>query len=96
MLSKFDYYKPKSIKEALDYLDNNDETRILAGGTDLMILLRRNAITCKHILDIKAIPEIQRFDYKNGEGLYIGAGVNVNQIVDSEIIEEKYLSLIHI
>ena len=29
MLSKFDYYKPKSIKEALDYLDNNDETRIL-------------------------------------------------------------------
>ncbi|HHT50206.1 MAG TPA: xanthine dehydrogenase family protein subunit M [Eubacteriaceae bacterium] len=93
MLSKFDYYKPKSIKEALDYLDNNDETRILAGGTDLMILLRRNAITCKHILDIKAIPEIQRFDYKNGEGLYIGAGVNVNQIVDSEIIEEKYPAL---
>lgn len=93
MLSKFDYCKPRSIKEALDYLNSNDNTRILAGGTDLMILLRRNAITCSHILDIKAIPEIQRFDYKVGEGLYIGAGVNVNQIADSKIIVEKYPAL---
>ena len=28
MLSKFDYYKPKSIK-ALDYLDNNDKQGFL-------------------------------------------------------------------
>lgn len=93
MLSKFDYFKPKSIEEALEYLDKNDDTKILAGGTDLMILLRRNAITCNHILDIKGIPETKKFDYSPEEGLFIGASVNINQIAKSEIIREKYTSL---
>ena len=44
-LSKFDYVKPKLLTEALTYLEQNDGTKILAGGTDLMIILRHNAVT---------------------------------------------------
>jgi carbon-monoxide dehydrogenase medium subunit len=93
MLSKFDYFKPKSIEEALEYLEKNDGTKILAGGTDLMILLRRNAVICNHILDIKGIPETKNIDYTQEEGLFIGASVNINQIAKSDIIREKYTSL---
>ena len=58
MLSKFTYSRPESIEEALQYLEENQDTKVLAGGTDLLVLLRRNAIDCKHVLDIKGIPAV--------------------------------------
>ncbi|MFZ5354061.1 MAG: FAD binding domain-containing protein [Bacillota bacterium] len=93
MLSKFDYYRPKSLAEAVSYLESNPGTKILAGGTDLMVLLRRNAEKCEHILDIKEIPETMKLVYQAGVGLFIGASITVNQVSESEIIREKYPAL---
>lgn len=90
MLSNFDYIKPETLEEALNYMNNNPGTRILSGGTDLMVLLRRNLIDCDHLLDIKGIEELQRLEYTPGEGLFIGATVNINAIADHEVIKEKY------
>ncbi len=94
MLSKFDYVRPQILEDALIYLEQHAGTKILAGGTDLMVLLRRNAEMPEHILDIKGIPETKRLEYKPQEGLYIGASVNVNRIAESETIREKYPSLV--
>jgi len=94
VLSKFDYVKPKLMTEALNYLEQNAGTRILAGGTDLMIILRHNSETPQHILDIKGIPETNRLEYKAEVGLFIGASVTVNQIAESKSIIEKYPALV--
>lgn len=93
MLSKFDYIKPQLLTEALNYLEQNEGTRILAGGTDLMIMLRHNAESPKHILDIKAIPDTNRLEYEAKVGLFIGASVTVNQVAESKLILEKYPAL---
>lgn len=93
MLSTFDYHKPSSLQEALDFLGNNPGTKLLAGGTDLMVVLRRNMEIVDHILDIKKIPETNRFEYVTGEGLFIGASVTVNQISESKEVADKYPSL---
>lgn len=94
MLSKFNYVKPQVLAEALSYLEQNAGTRILAGGTDLMIILRRNAEMPEHILDIKGIPETKCLKYTPKEGLFIGASVTVNQVAESAIILEKYPALV--
>lgn len=94
MLSKFDYLKPTSLDEALSYIKDKEGTKILAGGTDLMISLRHNVVDVKHILDIKAIPETKKLEYTPGKGLFIGASITVNQIAHSKVIEEKYPALI--
>lgn len=93
MLSKFDYVRPQTLEEALDYLKQNTGTRILAGGTDLVIMLRRNVEMPEHILDIKAIPETKRLEYKPREGLFIGGSITVNQVAEADIIREKYPAL---
>lgn len=93
MLSKFDYYKPDSLEKALAYLENNSGTKILAGGTDLMLLLRNDAIQCDHILDIKGIPETRVLKYTPNEGLFIGASIAVNKISEDALIREKYTAL---
>jgi len=94
VLSKFDYVKPELLVEALNYLEENDGTKILAGGTDLMIMLRHNAEIPEHILDIKAIPETNMLEYKANEGLFIGACVTVNQVAESKLILDKYPALV--
>lgn len=93
MLSRFNYYKPESLEDALSYLEHNPETKILAGGTDLMILLRRNKAICEHILDIKAIPEANVLSFTPNKGLFIGAAVTVNEICEDESIRKRYPAL---
>ncbi|SFI01211.1 carbon-monoxide dehydrogenase medium subunit [Tindallia magadiensis] len=93
MISKFNYAKPQTKQEAIDFLSANPGTKILAGGTDLMISLRRNVEMVENVLDIKGIEDLHRFDYKKGEGLYIGATVLVNEIAESDIVIEKYHAL---
>ncbi|MGL5514311.1 MAG: FAD binding domain-containing protein, partial [Sporomusa sp.] len=47
----------------------------------------------KHVLDIKSLPETKRMEYKPQEGLYIGASVTVNQVAESNLIQEKFAAL---
>lgn len=93
MLSRFDYIRPQNLEEALLYLDKHANTKILAGGTDLMVLLRRNAEMPEHVLDIKSIPETKQLEYKPQEGAFIGASVTVNQVAEEAFIQEKYAAL---
>ncbi len=93
MISRFKYFKPHNLSDAVQYLEKEDKTYVLAGGTDLMILLRRNLINAEHIVDIKAVPELSVFEYIDGKGLTIGAGVVVNRVVDSEVVAAKYPAL---
>ncbi len=93
MLSRFEYFKPHNLSEAVQFLERESNSYVLAGGTDLMILLRRNLINAEHIMDIKALPETAAFDYVEGTGLTIGAAVVVNRVVDSEVVKVKYPAL---
>ena len=83
MLSQFDYVKPLVLDEALDALSHHDDTYILAGGTDLLIMLRHHLIDAKHIVDIKGVSELSVFNFVEGEGLEIGANVVVNTLPNS-------------
>ncbi len=93
MLSSFKYLKPHNLNEAVQYLEKEDKSFVLAGGTDLMILLRRNLINAEHIVDIKGLPEMAAFEFIDGAGLTIGASVVVNTVVDSEVVKAKYPAL---
>lgn len=93
MLSNFHYYKPESLESALSYLKENPGTTILAGGTDLAVLLRANAVICDKILDIKSIPEGKVLSYTPDEGLFIGASILVNEICEDDQIREVYPAL---
>ena len=93
MLSSFDYIRPESLEAALEYLEKTPDKKILAGGTDLLVLLRRNAINPKHLVDIKQIPELKGQTYTAGQGLLIGAAVTVNQVAEHELVREKFPAL---
>jgi carbon-monoxide dehydrogenase medium subunit len=64
MLPKFDYIKPVSTKEAVDFLSQHGkESKILAGGTDLLVLMRAGVVRPRYIVDIKGIRSLKMTEY---------------------------------
>ena len=66
---KFDYYAPENLDEALALLDRHKgDARVMAGGTDLIIKMRRAVLAPKVIVGIKKIPNLSdiSFTWKRG------------------------------
>jgi CO/xanthine dehydrogenase FAD-binding subunit len=68
------YEAPGSVDEAAALLAGADGSRVLAGGTDLLVQLRSGMISPSVIVDVKKIPELKTISVK--DGVYtIGAAV---------------------
>lgn len=71
----FSWYAPKSMKEALAYLKNNPDVRILASGTDLGVVHNKRKITLNKILSLQLISELYEISEKAGV-ISVGARVS--------------------
>lgn len=90
-----EYFRPETISQAVMLKDKYDrDARILAGGTDLIINLRDNMISCKYIIDIKKIPEVKEISYSQDDGLSVGGAVSLNEMMENEYVKSKYPILI--
>ena len=87
-----EFLQPKTMREALDLLQSGRTIRFLAGGTDLLVLLRAGAVTCDAVMDIKKLPELSAFAY-TGAGLEIGGAVTCNQIIEADFLRGAHTSL---
>jgi CO/xanthine dehydrogenase FAD-binding subunit len=57
MIPQFEYDEPSSIQETVDILaEHGDRARLLAGGTDLIIMMRRGRISPKHVISLWGVP----------------------------------------
>ncbi len=88
--SKFDFLKAETVEAALDHLQK-DNVKILAGGTDLINLIKANRIVPDGILYIGNIPELKIFSTENG--VTIGAATAMEKVENNPVIAEKYPGL---
>lgn len=81
------YYAPKTVEEALKYLDqaNGQQIRPIAGGTDLMIQLREHMVHADGLLDVGEIAELKDIWLEKHQ-LHLGAAVTYTQLIESELI----------
>ena len=90
-MKEFEYLKPDSIKKTISILSKYGErAQILNGGTDLIVGIRDKIIQPEYLVDIKAIPQLNRITYNKQDGLNIGATVTLNEILDSKVVQKNY------
>jgi carbon-monoxide dehydrogenase medium subunit len=90
-LPDFDYVKPGSLKEASQFLaDHPGEARPLMGGTDIFVRMRDRAWTDKYLVDIKGLDGTNDLNFDPSQGLTIGAAVNMNRVIASPDVRERY------
>ena len=94
-MKEFEYLKPDSIKETISILSQfGEKAQILNGGTDLIVEMRDKIIQPEYLVDIKAIPQLNRTTYNKQDGLNIGATVTLNEISNSKVVQTHFPILI--
>lgn len=89
-LPEFDYVKVKSLEEASAIAkDKGDKGILMAGGTDVILLLKEKVIPADTVIDIKEIPDLDRIEFVEGRGMEIGALVKLFDIQTSKVVREK-------
>ena len=90
-LPKLTYHEPTSLGELLSIKrELKEDCALLAGGTDLIPMLRRRNRIEPHVLNIKRIPELRQISFSKEKGLHIGCAVTLRDMVDHPVVSKKY------
>lgn len=90
-MKSFAYARPESIEEAIALL--GEDTRLLAGGTDLLTLMKDGISSPAHLLDIKRLPDLSREITVDGDEIGIGALVTLADMETNPVIREHLPAL---
>lgn len=92
-MRSFDYVSPKTQAQALSLLGNSwGNTEVLAGGTDLLALMKDDVVTPKRLVNIKQVQELR--GVKAGpQGLQIGALAILGDLADNANVRKEYPAL---
>ena len=91
MLRKFTLHEPEAIGDVpslrLRYRDNG---ALLAGGTELLLVMKEGILRYEHLINIKRIPGLDGITYDESSGqLTIGALATHRALETSEVVREK-------
>lgn len=90
-LPKFEYLAPRNVEEVCDLLAAyGGEARLLAGGTDLLLQMRRRETIPKYVIGLKGVAELAYVRQQADGALAVGAMTTVQTFVTSVLIRTKY------
>ncbi len=92
MLPQFAYIRPATIQEAVRQLDA-ENTRIHAGGTDLLGCLRDQILPVSKIVSLSALDGLRGIAETRNGGLRIGALTTITEVAEHPRVRERYTAL---
>lgn len=92
-MEAFEYARPASSKEAVELLGSSfAASEVLAGGTDLISLMKNYVLTPKRLVNIKGIEEFSGI-HDSPKGLVIGATASLQELVENKTIAADFRGL---
>jgi xanthine dehydrogenase YagS FAD-binding subunit len=89
-MEKFEYANPVTVQETLSLLGGLwTDAAVLAGGTDLISLMKDGVYAPKRLVNIKTIRELQALS-AGKNGVSIGAVVTIDELVENPSIRLQY------
>src|SRR5947208_6583424 len=90
-LPYFEYRAPRSLHEAAEMLAATPGAMLIAGGTDLLPNMKRRQQVPTTLVGLRQIAELKTIH--NGEGLTIGSGVTLGDLVRDARVHDGYRGL---
>ena len=92
-LPRFYYLGPETLDQALDLLaTHRDDAKILAGGTDLLVRMKKGLLKPKFLISLKALNELS-YIKKEDNNIKIGTGTSIADIIASDLIKKESRAL---
>ncbi len=94
ILPEFELLVPQSVSEAVDMAAQyGDKAAVLAGGTDLLIMLQKGSATSEYVIAMGEIEGLDYIKYGKADGLRIGALTTITRMVDNNTVKKNYPAL---
>lgn len=93
MLPEFKVLTAMNKEEAIAALTGPGGVKVIAGGTDLLVKMRRGE-TWDLLVDVSGVSEIRRID-RDGPTIRIGGGVTHRQVSQDKVLKDSAASLAH-
>lgn len=91
-MQAFDYVSPTSKEQVAVLL--NSHASILAGGTDLLALMKDYVVTPRRLVNIKGIEQLRGISYQPRTGLRIGALTTIAELAEAKAELNSYPALL--
>ena len=87
-MNPFEYFEPANVNDALSLLDRwKGDAKVIAGGTDLIPLMRSKVVMPKYVIDINRLSELD-FIKEAGNIVNIGTLTRLRTLETSALIQE--------
>ena len=87
------YEAPESLDQAVNALMTRDNIALLAGGTDMISLIKYGVKKPSSLIDLKNIPSLKSITLRD-EGLLIGSMVTLTEIANHSLINKYFPALV--
>ena len=91
-MKRFDYLRPKSLKEALQQKKIIAGAKFISGGTDLLVQIKNRELQPPTLISLRSIPELATIEI-NG-GARIGALATISDIIQHNELGLNYPVLV--
>jgi carbon-monoxide dehydrogenase medium subunit len=91
-VSRYDYYQPESLEEAIRLKKTISDSRFISGGTDLMVRINKKELHPSALISLRSIPDLSGIE--NGKITRVGAMTTISDLTKSLLIHENYPVLI--
>ncbi|NKB35782.1 MAG: hypothetical protein GKR93_01245 [Gammaproteobacteria bacterium] len=81
MINDFDFLQARSLTEALDILSANSDVLAIAGGTNVMVNMKRAPLETECLLDLSKLDELKTISEENN-CIRLGAGVTFSHLLN--------------
>ena len=93
-MQPFEYVSPARKEQVATLLGGSwEQASILAGGTDLLALMKDDVVAPKRLVNVKGIEGLRGITYQPGNGLRIGALTTIAELVDDASVRQHYPAL---
>jgi carbon-monoxide dehydrogenase medium subunit len=81
------------MEEAISFLDAHPKTAVIAGGTDLVVNMKKKTVSPEHVLSLSKINALGKIQEERGF-IRIGACVTVSDIIDTPLFPKSMRALV--
>jgi carbon-monoxide dehydrogenase medium subunit len=89
----FDLIEPRTLEGACAALADNDGTKVIAGGTALLTIIKQRLLSPRRLVNLKKIRNASAITFDPQSGLRIGALATINEIESSPLVGEHVPAL---
>jgi len=94
-MQNFEYASPTTLQAAIHLLaEAKGEAAVLAGGTDLLSLMKDGIASPARVVDLQKLRELKRIEFRPESGLHLGALVTLDELIENAEVRRHYPALV--